>query len=232
MAIRIHFVFQCFGAPMHRGKGNTASTPPICIAVCLPFVLQYSSHLYHRKVLLVVFTEMFPTLQKDKTLRVWYRTIRAAWLRIADSEPLTDSRLSQSWIGCQESFRHSCSQCMGFLAFGLAYMSFHFGLAYMSVYQCGQGVCWAPLKALPSQQSALLGLFCSFARLVDLFQGLQKHLENPDNAKKKANFLWESHPLFLEPHLWHHCCQKLSEHICYLRRWCSLLFVASINWRN
>ena len=49
---------------MLGGKGNTVSTPPICIAVRLPFVLQYASHLYCStlgKILVVVVTGMLPT---------------------------------------------------------------------------------------------------------------------------------------------------------------------------
>ena len=46
-----------------KEKGNTVSTPPICIAVHLPFVLQYASHSYRstfEKILVVVVTGMFP----------------------------------------------------------------------------------------------------------------------------------------------------------------------------
>ena len=42
---------------------RVVSTPPICIAVRLPFVLQYASHLYRNtfvKILVVVVTGMFP----------------------------------------------------------------------------------------------------------------------------------------------------------------------------
>ena len=42
---------------------STVSTPPICIAVRPPFVLQYASQLYRStfgKVLVVVVTGMFP----------------------------------------------------------------------------------------------------------------------------------------------------------------------------
>ena len=42
---------------------NGVSIPPICIAVRLPFVLQYASHLYRStfgKILVVVVTGMFP----------------------------------------------------------------------------------------------------------------------------------------------------------------------------
>ena len=48
------------------GRGNTASTPPICIAVInlsLPFVLQCASHLYRNtfgKILVVVVTGCSP----------------------------------------------------------------------------------------------------------------------------------------------------------------------------
>ena len=41
--------WSTFGAPYTLRRGNTASTPPICIAVRPPFVLfvlQYASHLY------------------------------------------------------------------------------------------------------------------------------------------------------------------------------------------
>ena len=71
IAIHLPFVLQyasnlyrsAFGAPTLWGKGNTVSTPPICIAVRLPFVLQYASHLYRNifaKILVVVVTGMFP----------------------------------------------------------------------------------------------------------------------------------------------------------------------------
>ena len=46
IAIRLPFVPQYFWCPYALRKGNTVSTPPICIAVRLPFVLQYASHLY------------------------------------------------------------------------------------------------------------------------------------------------------------------------------------------
>ena len=42
---------------------NIVSVPPICIAVRLPFVLQYASHLYRStfgKIVVVVVTGMFP----------------------------------------------------------------------------------------------------------------------------------------------------------------------------
>ena len=55
---------SAFGVPTLWGKGNTVSTPPICIAGCPPFALQYASHLYRStfgKILVVVVTEMFST---------------------------------------------------------------------------------------------------------------------------------------------------------------------------
>ena len=52
IAMHLQFVLQytsnlycsAFGAPTLGGKGNIVSTPPICIAVRLPFVLQCASH--------------------------------------------------------------------------------------------------------------------------------------------------------------------------------------------
>ena len=40
VAIRLQFVLQYFWCPEAPRKGNTVSTPPICIAVRLPFVSQ------------------------------------------------------------------------------------------------------------------------------------------------------------------------------------------------
>ena len=83
-SISIHFQFvlqyasnlYCsgFGAPTTLRKGNTVSTPliciavrlPICIAIRLPFVLQYASHLYRStfgKISVVVVTGMFPNIE-------------------------------------------------------------------------------------------------------------------------------------------------------------------------
>ena len=53
-----HTVFSMLGS-----LGNTVSTPRICIAIRLPFVRQYASHLYRSslgKILVVVVTGMFP----------------------------------------------------------------------------------------------------------------------------------------------------------------------------
>ena len=41
---------SAFGAPELWGKGSTVSTPPIWIAVCLPYVSKCSSHLYHNSL--------------------------------------------------------------------------------------------------------------------------------------------------------------------------------------
>ena len=65
IAIHLQFVLQYFRCPTLLGKGNTISTPPVCIAVRLPFVLQYASRLYRStfgKILVVVVTGMFPKI--------------------------------------------------------------------------------------------------------------------------------------------------------------------------
>ena len=52
-----------FGGTELSGKRNYFSAPPICIAVRLPFLSQYASHLYRSafgKILVVVVTGMFP----------------------------------------------------------------------------------------------------------------------------------------------------------------------------
>ena len=63
IAMHLQFVLQyasnlycsAFGAPTLGGKGNIVSTPPICIAIRLPFA---SQHFW--EILVVVVTRMFP----------------------------------------------------------------------------------------------------------------------------------------------------------------------------
>ena len=59
-----HFYCSALGAPERSEKGTTLSTPPICIAIWLSFVSQYTSHLNSgtfAKVRAVGVTAMLPT---------------------------------------------------------------------------------------------------------------------------------------------------------------------------
>ena len=85
-----HLYCSAFGALTLWGKGNTVSTPPICIAVLLPFVLQYASHLYRStfgKILVVVVTGMFPIVATSR------------WPHISDATIETVKWNSWNWNG-------------------------------------------------------------------------------------------------------------------------------------
>ena len=82
IAIHLPFVAQCFWCPYALRKRNTVSTLPICIAVRLPFVLPYASHLYRNafgKILVVVQkaadvwkTDVWDLQEiKERTARTW-----------------------------------------------------------------------------------------------------------------------------------------------------------------